>query len=181
MIETIISNNCVGGTVLHTLGMEFKTPTINLQILPEEYPRFCNHLRQYMAVDLKEYTDISDRHKGFLQKMFGGIPNMPFGIIADVLVCFQHYSTFEEARNKWNERKSRIDYDHIGYIFHARGEEYKAEALAFNALDLPHKLVLTEGFSVDGGVRFDGDAFSSVNGKTLISQIYDYKAWREYE
>ena len=38
MIETIISNNCAGGAVLHELEMEFKTPTINLQIFPEPLP-----------------------------------------------------------------------------------------------------------------------------------------------
>ena len=52
----------------------------------------------------------------------------------DVLVCFQHYDTFEEAKKKWDERKKRVDYDHIGYIFHVRGPEYQFEAEEFFAM-----------------------------------------------
>lgn len=179
MIQTIISNNCTGGAVMHELGMEFKTPTINLQILPEEYPGFCNYFKQYMAYDLTEYTDIQPRHREYLTKMFGEIPDMPFGLLGDIIVCFQHYGTFAEARDKWNERKAKIDYDHIGYIFHARGEEYKSEAIAFNTLNIPNKLILTQNFSTDGGVRFDGEGFEAVNNKLRIVQIYDYKTWIE--
>ena len=183
MIETIISNNCTGGAVLHELGMEFKTPTINLQILPEQYPRFCEHLEHYMNEELKEIhpNELNHWNVIWMNKMFGGVPDMPFGIIDDVIVCFQHYPTFEEARAKWNERKTKIDYDHIGYIFHARGEEYRAEAEAFTKLNLPNKLILTQNFEIDGGVRFDGEGFETVNGKLRIVQIYDYKTWRNYE
>ena len=178
MIETIISNNCAGAAIMHSMGMEFKSPTINLQILPEEFSRFCKYLKHYMDAPLREYTDISDRHKEFLNKMFGGIPNMPFGIIADIIVCFQHYSTFEEAAAKWNERKRRIDYDNIGFIFHARGKEYSAEVEKVLNLEIPHKLALTQDFSVDGAIGFEGEAFSALNGKMLITQVYDFNDWR---
>lgn len=177
MIETIISNNCSGGAILHELGMEFKTPTINLQILPEEYPKYCQNFRKYMEEDLKEYKDISEEHKTYLYKMFGGVPDMPFGIISDVMVCFQHYGTFEEAKQKWDERKAKIDYDHIGFIFHARGPEYRNEAEEFMKLDIPNKLVLAQDFEIKGAANFAGEAFSAINGKVLITQIYD---WREY-
>ena len=160
MITTIISNNCTGGAVCHELGMEFKSPTVNLQILPEDYPRFCANLGEYMGKEL-----------------FGGIPDFPIGNVGDVLVCFQHYGTFQEAKEKWNERKAKIDYDHIGYIFHARGEEYKAEAAAFLALDLPNKLCITQDFEIPGSVRMDGEGFEAVNDKLRIVQAYDYRGW----
>ena len=185
MIETIISNNCAGGAVLHELGMEFKTPTINLQILPEEYGKFCSNLRYYMSARLMNYIPayMSEHHKDMLQKMFGGIPDMPYGIINDILVCFQHYNTFEEARCKWEERKSKIDYEHIGFIFHARGPEYEQEAKAFLQEDLPNKLCITEGFVIPGSIALypkEGDnAFSAVNGKLLIVQAADYNMWRK--
>ena len=64
MIETIISNNCTGGAVCHELGMEFKTPTINLQILPEEFREFCCNFSYYMNARLMNYVPayMSDRH-----------------------------------------------------------------------------------------------------------------------
>ena len=179
MIETIISNNCSGGAILHELGMEFKTPTINLQILPEEYPKFCQNFKKYMETDLVEYKDITEEHKTYLYKMFGGVPDMPFGLLGDIIVCFQHYGTFEESKEKWDERKAKVDYENIGFIFHARGPEYKNEAEEFQRLYLPNKLTLTQDFSIDGGVSFEGEGFSALNGKLLITQIYDYKTWRE--
>lgn len=178
MIESIISNNCTGGAIAHSLGMEFKSPTINLQILPEEYSKFCANFREYMNADLIEYKDISEKHQCYLQKMFGGIPDMPFGLLNDIIVCFQHYLTFEEAKQKWNERKAKLDYDHMGFIFHARGPEYANEAKTFKELDLPNRLILTQNFSIDGSIAFEGEGFSVVNDKLLISQIYDYVTWR---
>lgn len=186
MIETIISNNCSGGAILHNLGMEFKTPTINLQILPEEFREFCCNLNYYINARLMNYIPayMSEKHKDMLKKMFGGIPDMPYGIIDNILVCFQHYETFSEAAQKWNERKARIDYDHIGYIFHVRGPEYAREAEDFIREDLPNSLVITENFEIPGSIALfpkEGDnAFSAVNGKLLITQVADFNAWRHF-
>lgn len=177
---TIISNNCSGGAILHSLGMEFKTPTINLQILPEEFPRFCQYLKTYLDLPLWEYTNISEEHERYLHKMFGGIPSMPFGLLGDIIVCFQHYDTFGDAKRKWDERKVRIEWDNIGYIFHARGEEYKKEAEEFAALPIQRKLLLTQGFDA-GGVRFDGEGFEAVNGRLRITTVYDYARFCQNE
>ncbi len=183
MIETIISNNCVGGAVCHELGMEFKTPTINLQILPEDFPRFCRNLKTYLDYDLVECHDLTPYEVNKLIKMFGEIPKMPIGLIGDVLVCFQHYETFSEAKAKWDERKAKVDYEHIGFIMHARGPEYQFEAEEFLAMDIPHKLCITENFVVPGSIALypkEGDnAFSAVNGKPLITRAVDFKMWRK--
>lgn len=176
MINTIISNNCTGGAVCHELGMEFKSPTVNLQILPEEYPRFCQNIHHYMETELTADADM-DGHRDMIIKMFGGVPDFPFGRLDDILVCFQHYPTFEDARAKWNERRAKMDYDHIGYIFHARGEGYKAEAAVFLALDLPNKLCITQDFEIPGSVRMDGEGFEAVNNKLRVVQAYDYRGW----
>ena len=184
MIKTIISNNCAGGAIMHELGMEFKTPTILLQILPEDFPRFCKNLRWYMETELVECHNFTPYEEGKLIKMFGGIPQMPIGLIGDVLVCFQHYSSFEEAAGKWNERKTRIDYNHIGFIMHARGPEYQHEAEEFIETVSRTKLCITENFEIPGSVPlYPGEgksAFAADNdGKLIITKACDYKTWRE--
>lgn len=184
MLKTIVSNNCAGGAILHDLGMEFLTPTINLQILPEDYHVFCKYFDHYIKEEIKEYKDISPWHQEILKRMFGGVPDIPFGILDDILVVFQHYATFEEGANKWKERAERIKnikIDEIGFIFHARGPEYKSTAERFLQLDLPHKLCLTQNFEIPGSVSFKGDGFSAVNDKLLITQVYDFKSWRDKE
>ena len=114
---TIISNNCSGARMQQDLRMQYCSPTIILQILPEEYPRFCKYLKYYMQAELKEYTEFSDRHHKQMVKLLGREPYFPCGILDDVAILFQHYDTFQDAKEKWERRKARIDYDHIGYIF----------------------------------------------------------------
>lgn len=185
MIQTIISNNCVGGLVSHMLGMEFKSPTVNLQILPEQFPKFCDHIEYYMNTELNEIfpKDFDNWTNIWMKKMYGTIPLMPFGIIDDIIICFQHYNSFEEAKQKWDERKKRIDYDNIGYIFHVKNKKYTEEAINFMYSHHPNSLILSEGFDLDGAIRFDPpqnmNAYSIVNGLTYITQVYDYKKWRE--
>ncbi len=177
MIETIISNNCAGAAIMHDLGMEFRTPTINLQILPEQFPKFCEHLEHYITADLMPCTDLSKTHADYLKTMFGGIPSLPLGLIDDILIVFQHYDSFERAKLKWNERRIRVNYKNIGYIFHARGIEYKASAEQFLALDIPNKLCLTQNFSIPGSIVFKGEGFSNCHGKLLITQVCDFREW----
>ena len=188
MIESIISNDCIGGAVCHDLGMEFKSPTVNLQILPEEFPEFCADLKYYMECPLVEYKAQSREHRQYLVNMYGYIPEMPLGLIDDIMVCFQHYATFEEAAKKWNERKARIDYDNIGYIFHARDKKYAADLVRFIDLKLPNSIGLTEnhiiGYDVIPNIKSffvpEGeDAYWPYNGKPRILSACDFKSWRE--
>ena len=181
MIETIISNDCTGGAVSHDLGMEFKSPTINLQILPEDYLKFCENLKVYINSELYECKEISKDHYLALLRMYGQVPDFPLGLVNDVLVCFQHYETFSEAKAKWDERKAKVDYEHIGFIFHG-DLRYANEAIEFLKLDLPNKLALTENYKVDGSVGIypkPGDnAFCLDGEKLFIVQAYDYDSWR---
>lgn len=179
MINTLISNNCAGGAVLHSLGMEFKTPTILLQILPEQFPKFCLHIREYLSEELIELKPESMTKKqiGRLNKMFGCVPDMPYGLLGDVVICFQHYSSFAEAQQKWNERVLRVDHENIGFLFHVRGKEYAKEAEAFLWCQIEHKLCLTQGFEVPGSVRFDGEGFDDVGGQLRITTAYDFGGW----
>lgn len=178
MSVSIIANNCMGGCILHTLGMEFDTPTINLQIFPEEYPKFCKEFRYYISGEMIEYTELSDRHKSYVERMYGYVMDVPYGLLYDIMVQFAHYKTFEEGLDAWNRRKERIDYKSLRYLFHANNEKYAKEVSEFIALGLPHSAALTENFGVPGSYRFDVpdmmigdiklDAFGGYNGRPVI-------------
>ena len=185
MITTIVSNNCMGGVICSRNHMQFKSPTVALQILPEEYPKFCKNFEYYSRCILREYTDFSEEHKEYLMKMYGKIPtDFPFGIVDDIMICFQHYRDFMQAEWKWKTRKRRIEWDKIGYIFHAKGAEYTKEVNEFLALNLPNSIALTEGFETENSCRFDVpdvpgiDAFGRWNGKFSIEYgKYNEKEW----
>ena len=150
MSETIISNNCIAGNMLHDLGLRFNTPTINLQILPREYIKFCQNLRHYMETEVVEYKHLSDAHKYDLINMFGHVPvnEFPYGLCDDILIVFQHYPTFQKAKEAWDRRKARVDYDHIGYMFYIAWEHDRHKAAQFLDLGLTNTVIFTEKFDV---------------------------------
>ena len=184
MITTIISNDCMGGVMCSRNKMQFKSPTVALHILPEEYAKFCINLKHYMESELIEYTDVSEEHKQYLMNMYGHIPNeFPLGLIDDIIVCFQHYTTFEDAKEKWNRRKARMEWDHIGYVMHMEHERYKKEVGEFLDLNLPNSVAFTNGFRVGRSCRFDLpgvagiDDFGWYKGKYTIEQEFNEKEW----
>ncbi len=187
MSETLIANNCIGGSILHDLGLRFNTPTINLQILPAEYPKFCQNLRHYMETEIVEYKELSDLHRYELINMFGHTPKgeFPYGLCDDVIICFQHYSTFKEAKDAWDRRKARIDYNHIGFIFYLAWEFDQNRAIEFANLNLEHSVIFTEKFDIElPHLRTDPIARAhfldmAENGKKYYEQVFDPQAFIE--
>ena len=172
----------MGGVICSRHHMQFKSPTVALQILPEEFPKFCDNLTHYIESELIEYsrTELSDKHKIYAMRMYGKIPDeFPYGRIDDIMVCFQHYKTFEEAKEKWNRRKARMDWNHIGYVMHTEWERYAPEIKEFLDLNLPHSVALTKGFSVGGSYQFTlpnpwVDDFGWYGGKWVIEHNSQY-------
>lgn len=48
---SIISTNCIGGVLSHDLGLQFKSPTVNLFFRAEDFIKFCENLEYYMSID----------------------------------------------------------------------------------------------------------------------------------
>lgn len=95
---TIISQNCIGGVFYHDLGMKFLSPTINLFINEPDFVRFVQNLKDYIESDLE---------------MSWG-EEYPIGILGgDVRIDFMHYQSCEEAKEKWEKRAKRINWDKI--------------------------------------------------------------------
>lgn len=149
---SVISNNCMGGCILHDQHIMYQSPTVSLQILPEEYSKFCSNIKHYMEAELIEYKkeNLSEKHKTYLMKMFDNIPDMPYGLVDDVIVCFQHYPTFRDGADMWNRRKARFDPKHIVYIFYVRDAIYTNELMDFVNLNLDNSIIFTENFDIHG-------------------------------
>lgn len=104
---TIISNNCCAGVIYSDLGIQFKSPTINLYFSPKDYLFFVMHLKSYIAGELKDISVTTDKHfpVGELHPCDAELP--------DIKVYFMHYKTFEEAYRSWNVRNERINYQNL--------------------------------------------------------------------
>jgi uncharacterized protein (DUF1919 family) len=188
MLKTLITNNCWGGVIASNHNMRFCSPTVNLQILPEEFPQFCKNLDFYMRMELVEYEHLTEWHHGCMRRMFGDSPpDCPLGLVYDTIVIFQHYDSFEEAKAAWDRRKKRIDKDNIGYMFHIKDVMYQMYAERFISLDLPNSVCITEDFEMDGAYAFhvpEGeDAFGGVteNGQArrIIEENFKINDWLE--
>ena len=95
-----ISQNCIGGVLYHDLGLQFLSPTINTFIPEPGFVKMVLKLRHYMEQELvirwgEEY---------------------PIGMLDDVEIHFMHYETCQEAKEAWNRRKQRINWDKIFVI-----------------------------------------------------------------
>lgn len=49
---TVFSSNCVGAVVCHDFGMRFNSPMVNLFMMTDDYLRFLNNLKYYLALDV---------------------------------------------------------------------------------------------------------------------------------
>lgn len=116
---TLLTPNCMGGLIYHRLGERFNSPTIDISMPTHDFMMMINDLDYYMAQDVYE-TDCS----GF---------GFPIGVIRgdesheDIKVNFVHYKSFENARKKWNQRKTRIIKDNLYVIVCDLNDIYAVE------------------------------------------------------
>lgn len=184
---SIISNNCIAGAICHDLGMQFATPTVSIQIMPEEYPKFCENINEYMGYELQEYKkeDLSDFHKQCLMRLYGEVPDLPYGKCGDILVVLRHYPNFIDGKEKWERRRKRFNPDCVGFIFYVFGENYKNEADTFASLGLKNSLILTENFDMDvpiehyriNTIRQTGFLDYDENGNRYYANTFDASKW----
>lgn len=95
---TILSNTCIGGVISHDLGLQFKSPTVNLYMTPTDFVKFLENLEHYLAQEIVPVPYDKD---------------YPVGRLGDILIYFKHYHSIEEAIQKWKERIPRINYDNV--------------------------------------------------------------------
>lgn len=99
---SLISSNCTGAMLLHELGFRFNSPFVNLWLYPKDYLTYLENMEEY-----------NNKKLVFIKKE--GI-SYPVAKLGDIEIYFQHYKTEEEARKKWIERSSRMNFERI-YIF----------------------------------------------------------------
>lgn len=140
---SIISNTCVGGVMTHNVGEQFRSPTVNLIIFEDQFLTFCQHLKDYSACPMEAPTP--EEQEQFEQYSY------PVGIIRgasvglpDINLYLVHYKSVEEAKEKWEARYRRVNYDDI-FVVMDRGIEAREEIVdKFHALPFEHKVIFTQ-------------------------------------
>lgn len=125
---TIISSNCNGGVLLHDLGLQFLSPTINLWFYPEDFLKLLADPQKYFSVEPVEIQSDLD---------------YPVGKIMDITIYFQHYNSFKEAKEKWVERCKRINYNNLFIMMTDRDGCNEKQIEIFDKLPITNKVIFT--------------------------------------
>lgn len=126
---SIVSNHCWGGFTYHSLKAEFLSPFINMFIPQEDYIRLLEDFDDYMKEEIKYYKN---EYEPNLQSEY------PVALLGDVELHFNHYKSFEEAKEKWDQRKQRINRNNLFVEMQTENEEL---AKRFNKLPYNKKIV----------------------------------------
>lgn len=126
---TIISSNCNGSYILHDMGLKFNTPTVNLFFEPKEFLKFVKNMDRYLSADIIE---VNSRYR------------FPVGQLDDIYLYFMHYSSFEEAVSKWDERKGRINKDNLFVMMTERNGCTYNDIKEFDNLPYKNKVIFTQ-------------------------------------
>lgn len=138
---TVISNNCWAGTVYRYFNLPYLSPTCGLYFFAEDYVRFASDLRRYVSLPL-EFIDARD--SSHYEELVGkGEENKVVAKIADIEVVFLHYSTAEEAEEKWRRRVERINWDNLFVKFSQMNGCSDDNIRKFDSIDFPNKICFT--------------------------------------
>lgn len=169
---SLICNNCAGGVVCHDLGIRFNTPTVNLLIPPNDYIIFLRNLHE--ALD-REITEERNNDESY-----------PVGVITldskqSVHIHFVHYSSFQNAKDKWEKRVKRIQQDNLFVLFEMGFSTSDELIEQFISLPYKHKMAITNRIDSDEKELYYLDIYneSYQNGKSIFHRngIKTYKRY----
>lgn len=128
---TILSRNCWAGLCYHRLGLEFLSPTINMDEGENDFYKLMLNLDTYMSYPVE-----------FVETRKNVITNeeYPVGLLNDILLHFQHYESFDQAVNCWERRKKKINKNNILVVSLTNTEKTLYE---FENIPYKNKLIFT--------------------------------------
>lgn len=126
---SIICSTCIGGVIYHRLNMPFLSPTINLWLYQGDFIRFIRDIRHYISQDLMFTSSEWD---------------FPVAKLDDVQIMFNHAKDAEEAKNDWNKRCSRINYDNLYIILYDRDGISEQDIRCLSDVPCKRLVVLSE-------------------------------------
>ncbi|MGZ9850991.1 DUF1919 domain-containing protein [Limosilactobacillus ingluviei] len=130
---SIISANCIGGVIYHNLGLKFLSPTINLWFKPDDFITFLSDIKFYLTEAELVKDERSSAKYGY-----------PVGLLnGEIRLYFQHYDTFTDAKKKWDQRKTRVNFDNLYVIMTDRDGITEDNIREFSELPFKHKVMLT--------------------------------------
>lgn len=145
---TIISNNCWGGTVYEAYDLPKGSPTVGMFFIAKDYIEFLSDLKGYIGGKLVFIKPEKSRWKKMTEvsgdKRFG---HYPVGVLSNgkntIEIFFLHYHSEQEAREKWERRIRRINWERLLVKFNDQNGCTETEVEKFISLPFKNKLFFT--------------------------------------
>lgn len=126
---SILCSNCIGGIIYHRLGLQFNSPTVNLWIRQYDFIKLIMNPTEYLNKELV-FVDSEYPH--------------PVAMLGDIRIHFNHSRDEEEARNDWERRKKRIEWDNLYIIMYDRDNLSREQILSLKQVKCKRLIVLSE-------------------------------------
>ena len=145
---TIISNNCWGGMIYESYNLPKESPTVGMFFMAKDYIEFLSDLRGYVNGKLTFIKPEESRWKDMPQvsedKRFG---SYPVGVLSNgknsIEIFFLHYHSEQEAREKWERRVQRINWNKLLIKFNDQNGCTETEVNKFMKRAYKNKLFFT--------------------------------------
>ena len=105
----------LGGVCYEYFGLEKRTPTAGTYIYAEDYIKLITNLKHYMNLELRIINSNEANHYEDLKK--ANHLNVPIGQLGDVEIVFLHYNDPQKAKEKWERRVQRINWNNLIFKF----------------------------------------------------------------
>jgi uncharacterized protein (DUF1919 family) len=115
---TIISNNCWGGSVMEDLGLQYNSPTIGFYFFAPCYISFLRNIKSNLELPL---TFLKESKYPFANEQ-RELKWYPICQIGESELHFVHDQTEQEAYDKWDRRRVRVNFDNLFVAFSDRDQ-----------------------------------------------------------
>mgnify|MGYP002855123456 CR=1 FL=1 len=174
---TIFAMNCFGGVIYHRFGMQFYSPIINMFLDEKDMIRFLRAPMAYINSEIKFHK----WHGNLPQMGKGGYPEFCLG--EDVILHMNHYGELgiDFAKNKWEERKKRINWYNIIPVMYTSNpevlEEFDNFPFAKKICFVSFKSDKNSAYYLDSKLDNNKELWDLVNRFGLGYNQYNYDLW----
>lgn len=141
---SILSNNCWGGIIYRNYALPYLTPTCGLYFFSNDYLKFLKNLDKYLSLNLVQISKEKSAHS----EKFLNSEHIIIGKLGDIELIFVHYKNFEDAKNKWDRRKKRLNKNNLIVKFSDQNSFKKEDFLEFEKLNYKNKIFITVNKSI---------------------------------
>ena len=142
---TIISNNCWGTFIYKKFGLPYNSPFVNLFIFPKDYIKLLENFSKDSLSHMEFINKEQSKYKDKLIEYGEDYNNdYPIGLLnKEVELHFLHYTSKEDALEKWNRRLEKMNFERLIFKFSDTNQCKDESIIAFDKLDLPNKVCFT--------------------------------------